>query len=310
MSSQRLPESARAARGLMAGHVALVAFSSIAMVTVLNGPPGPWLAQEPNATVMRLGWKLSGPTYVVLGALAALLHSAARIGLRRAGALLLAGSAISLGAELLGTATGFPFGDYAYSTLLGHRIAGLVPFPIPLSWYYMMYASLAICGRLMTARDDDASRWTWAAVAAVVFVAWDVSMDPAMVKSAHWIWGSGQVFRDLGFPQWAVAFFTTDVFYGMPLSNWFGWYLTGLVIARVMLAIAPPTLFARNVSPSRMPMVLYAANGVLPVTMCVRDGLWWAALLGAVAMALPVALAWRGGLGHRRRRAGTLPSPT
>jgi putative membrane protein len=310
MSSQRQSESARAARGLMAGHVALVAFSSIAMVTVLNGPPGPWLAQEPNATVMRLGWKLSGPTYVVLGALAVLLHSAARIGLRRAGALLLAGSAISLGAELLGTASGFPFGDYAYSTLLGYRIAGLVPFPIPLSWYYMMYASLAICGRVMAAGDDAASKWRWAAVAALVFVAWDVSMDPAMVKSAHWIWGSGQVFRDLGFPAWAVAFFTTDVFYGMPLSNWFGWYLTGLLIARVMLAIVPPQRIARDVSPSPLPIVLYAANGVLPVTMCLRDGLWWAAIFGTLAMAIPVGLAWRGGGVLHRRRATTLPSAT
>ena len=46
-------------------------------------------------------------------------------------------------------------------------------------------------------------------------------------------------------------------------------------------------------SPSRLPLVLYAANGIMPVTLCLRDGLWWAAILGAAAMALPVALAWR-----------------
>lgn len=291
MSTQ--PSRDRAARGLLIAHLGLIAFSSLAMVTVLNGPPGPFLAQEPNATVMRLAWKFSGPTYVVLGALAALLHATGRLGGRRALQLFLAGSLISLGAELTGTFTGFPFGDYKYTTLLGYRILGLVPFPIPISWFYMIYCCLAMCGRFLEARDDGATRWRWAAIAGLVLLAWDVSMDPAMVKTTHWIWGRGQVFHDLGFPAWLIGFFTTDIFYGMPLSNWLGWYLTGTLIARVMLAIVPPSRIAAAVSPSRFPMLLYATNGIMPVTLCLRDGMWWGAILGAIAMAIPVVLAWR-----------------
>ena len=44
---------------------------------------------------------------------------------------------------------GLPFGPYSYTTMLGYRIGGLVPFPIPLSWFYMIYCSLAICGRFL-----------------------------------------------------------------------------------------------------------------------------------------------------------------
>jgi putative membrane protein len=297
----------RGSRAALAAHVALVAFSTVAMVTVLNGPPGPWLAQEPNATVMRVAWKYSGPTYVVLGAVAALLHAAARLGAARALGLLAAATTISLGAELLGTASGFPFGEYHYSAMLGYRVLGLVPFPIPISWFYMIYGCLAICGRLLVVRDDSATKWRWAAAAGLVLVAWDVAMDPAMVKTAHWSWGSGQVFRDLGLPAWAVAFLSADAFYGMPLSNWLGWFLTGTIIARMMLVIAPPSAVAARVSPSHTPVLLYAVNGIMPVTLCVRDGLWWAAVLGLLAMALPVALALRAGkLG---RRSEPRPAP-
>ena len=285
--------SDRLATWALLAHLGLIAFSSLAMVTVLNGPPGPWLAEEPNATIMRLAWKFSGPTYVVLGALAALLHATGRLGLGRALAIFGIGSLVSLGSELAGTGTGFPFGEYQYTPLLGYRIMGLVPFPIPISWFYMIYGCLAICGRLMMPANDNASRWRWAAVAGLILVAWDVSMDPAMVKTSHWIWGSGQQFRDMGFPDWLVAFFSRDVFYGMPLSNWFGWYLTGTVVARLMLAVVPPVDWAQRVSPSATPIWIYATNGIMPIVLCLRDGLWWAAGLGALAMAVPVWLAIR-----------------
>lgn len=280
----------RLASAFLAGHLGLIAFSSLAMVTVLNGPPGPWLNAEPNATVMRLAWKFSGPTYVVLGALVALAFSWGRIGAGRALGLFVAASLVSLGAELAGTGTGFPFGEYKYTALLGYRIAGLVPFPIPISWFYMILCCLAMLGRMRTPDDSNAGRWTWAAIAGLILVAWDVSMDPAMVKTTHWIWGSGQQFRDLGWPSWLVAFFTRDAFYGMPLSNWAGWYLTGTLIARLMLQLVPPSEVARALSPSRIPIVLYATNGIMPITLCLRDGLWWAAILGALAMGIPVVL--------------------
>jgi len=283
----------RTARGLFGGHLGLIAFSTIALTTILNGAPSPFLQQEPNATILRLGWSYSGPTYVVLGALAALAHATGAVGGRRATLLFATASLVALGSELLGTSVGLPFGEYHYTPLLGYRILGLVPFPIPISWFYMLYASLAIVGRLRPARDDSASRWRWAAVAGGVLLAWDVSMDPAMVKTAHWVWGAGDLFHDAALPSWLDAFFTRDVFYGMPLSNWFGWYLTGTLIARLMLAVVPPTAFANRVSPSRLPIMLYLANGIMPVALCVRDRLWWAALLGSVALLIPAVLALR-----------------
>ena len=281
----------RAATICLAFHAALSLFSAVAFATFLSGAPPAWLAEPANQRALQIGWTFGPATTVVLGALAGLLHAAGRLGARRAGLIFIFGFLISLTAELSGTHTGYPFGSYGYSGLLGYKILGLVPFNIPTSWFFMLYCSLAICGRLLTARDDGRSRWVWAVVAGFVLTAWDVSMDPAMVRTSHWIWHLAPV----GQQTWLQRIFVSDLFYGMPLSNWLGWLLTGTIVARVMLAIVPPSAWTRHVSATTFPLVLYAVNGVLPITICARYGMTWAAVLGALAMALPLVLALRAG---------------
>jgi putative membrane protein len=261
---------------MLAAHVVLILFATVALTTFLVGPPPPWLRTEMAARIYPVAWALTGPTYVALGALAALAHAGALFGWRRALLLLVLGVTISLGGELLGTSTGFPFGDYLYTTLLGWRVAGLVPFPIPLSWFYMLYACLAIVGRLLPARDGWGMRAAWAAAAGLALTAWDVSLDPAMsYATKHWVW------------------LQPGSFYGMPLVNLFGWWLTGTVVALAMLAVVPPRAVASRLAPTRLPLWLYAINGVMPVAMCARHGLWWAAILGLATMAAPLWMAAR-----------------
>ena len=234
------------------------------------------MAGESAQTVYRWGWVVSGPLYVIFGAIAIFLHARARFRRSKAVKLFVAGTLISLSFELLGTSTGIPFGWYEYTPLLGYRIAGLVPFPIPLSWFYMVYCSLAVVSRLFQADHNEKTKSAWALMAGAILTAWDVSLDPAMSRAtAHWIWEMG------GF------------FYGMPLTNWLGWFLSGSIIARVMLYIVGTTTFERKVSPSRLPLVVYAANGIMPIAICLRHGLWWAAGLGAAAMGIPLLLAAR-----------------
>ena len=299
----------RVALACLVAHAVLSLFSAYAFSTFLAGAPPAWLATPTNQAILRTGWRFGGPTCVVLGALAGLLHASGRLGARRALLVLAAGFAISLSAELLGTATGYPFGPYAYTDRLGYKIAGLVPFNIPTSWFFMLYCALAICGRLLVARDDGRSKWRWAVTAAFVLTAWDVSMDPAMVRTAHWLWHLTPSAEQSPLQR----LFASDLFYGMPLSNWLGWLLTGTLVARAMLAVAPPSLFAARVSPSRFPLVLYAVNGVLPIAICARQGMWWAAFFGAAAMALPLLLAVRAGAPDARTLAapasGAEPRP-
>jgi putative membrane protein len=281
----------KAALACLVVHAVLSTFSALAFATFLSPPLPAWLATPTNAKAYAIGYKWGGQTTVVFGALAGILHAMGRLGVRTALTIFAVSFTVSLGSELLGTYTGLPFGVYGYTSLLGYKILDLVPFNIPTSWFFMLYASLAICGRLLQAKDDNVSRWWWALMAGVVLTAWDVSMDPAMVKTRHWIWS----IPDLSGESALRQFIGREMFYGMPLTNWLGWLLTGILVARLMLMIVPPTRWARDVAPSRFPLVLYGVNGLLPIAICLRQDMVWAGVLGFIAMAIPLGLAWRAG---------------
>jgi len=266
----------RAAWILLVAHGVATLFGTLALVTFLaDSTPPAWLLTAQSQQIMRWSFRITGPAVVVLGFLAAALHAGGRVGWKAALAALGLGSIVALASELTGTSTGYPFGEYAYTPLLGYRILGLVPFPIPVSWTYMLYCSLAMVGRLLPARDSWRDRLAWALLAGLFLTAWDVSMDPAMVRTNHWVW------RTIG------------PFYGMPFSNWAGWYLTGVIVSLIMLTFIRPSIIARRVSPGAFPLWLYAVNGILPIAVCLRYGMTGAAVLGTIAMAIPLVLATR-----------------
>lgn len=286
----------RVAIGALLAHGILSAFSAFAFATFLSPPYPAWLNTPENQRVLVFGMHWGGQTTVVLGAIAGLAFLAWAIGTSRALIVFAVSFVISLSSELSGTSTGYPFGVYGYTQQLGYLIGGLVPFNIPTSWFYMLMSSLAICGRLLAAKDDNTSKWWWAFVAALVLTAWDVSMDPAMVKTAHWLWHV----PDLSDRSAFVQFIGTPFFFGMPLTNWLGWILTGTIVARAMLFLVPPTVWRSHVSPSKFPLVLYAVNGLLPIAICLRQDMMLAGVLGLIAMGVPLALAWRANTTVRR----------
>ncbi len=271
-------------------HFALSAFSGVAFATFLVPPIPAWFTTPSNARIMAFSFTWGGQMTVVIGAVSGLAFLIWAVGQRLAWLAFAVSFVVSLGAELAGTATGLPFGPYSYTTQLGYLIGGLVPFNIPTSWFYMLVACLGICGRFLPAKDDSTSRWWWAFVGGVVLTAWDVSMDPAMVKTTHWLWHN----PDLSNAPWYSRLLGTGYYFEMPLTNLLGWLLTGILVARLMLAIIPPTLWAARVSPHRFPMALYLANGILPIMICFRWNMVLAGVLGTVAMGLPLYAAWRG----------------
>ncbi len=290
-----MPSALRVAVVALIAHAVLSAFSAYAFSTFLVPPYPAWLQTDTNQAALRIGYTYGGQTTVVLGAIAGFAFLASCIGLARSALVFAVSFVLSLAAELAGTSTGIPFGVYRYTDQLGYKIAGLVPFNIPTSWFYMLVASLAMCGRLLPAKDDNRSKWWWALVGGLVLTAWDVSMDPAMVKTTHWVW---QV-PDLSHASAFSRFLGTPFFFGMPLTNWLGWILTGVLVARAMLAVVPPSTWTRTVAPSRVPLALYAVNGLLPVAICFAQDMVLAGVLGAIAMALPLAFALRADVATR-----------
>lgn len=253
----------RALRLALAVFVGTMAFSVAGMLLIrlmpqvmgFFGPYYPTLVKAPT-------W-----TYMVLLPVIPLLMYGSQLGTKRTVAFFVWGSVIGAASELIGTTTGVPFGAYAYTSWLGPKIADHVPYFIPTSWFAMSIVSFDLARRLM------ASRLAQIVLAAFFMVLWDVSLDPAMGSQAHTTFWS---YPEGGF------------YYGMPLSNWAGWFGVSLVImGGYSLALG-----ARPLKHRLAPLV-YGLNGLFPLLLCLLYGLYGAFFIGAIAILLP--LGWLAG---------------
>jgi uncharacterized membrane protein len=140
----------------------------------------------------------------------------------RRGALtgLLAG-AVGFAAELVGVATGRPFGRYAYSDKLGPRVRG-VPLLAAAAWALLARPAWIVAGRIST---RPALR---VPLAAGALTAWDVFLDPRMAREGYWTWPGGGRYE------------------GVPASNFAGWLATGLVAFGVVAALDAQAPDARD----------------------------------------------------------------
>jgi putative membrane protein len=287
-------------------HALSNAISAVAFATILVEPYPAFLARPEWLGLLNFGLKWGGQITVVLGAVAGAAFTARVLGQRAAWTVFVVTFALSLGAELAGTHWGVPFGAYAYSDRLGYKILDLVPFNIPASWFYMIVGCLAICARLLPAKDDATSRWWWAFVTGLCLTAWDVLLDPAMVKTYHWIWSTPDL---TAAPAWQ-RFIGDPRIYGMPITNWLGWLLTGTLVSRGALAVVPPSTWALALKPWRFPLVLYGVNGLLPLAICLFQGMVPAGIAGALVMGLPLWAAWRRESAGGMVVGGAAASPT
>lgn len=138
---------------------------------------------------------------------ASVADAVAERGGARAAVLTGSAAAIGFGAELAGVASGLPFGHYAYSDKLGPRVRG-VPLLAAACWAMMAGPSWAVAGRITRRRGPRA------ALAAGALAAWDVYLDPRMVREGYWTWERPGRYEDV------------------PLSNFAGWVATaGAVFA-------------------------------------------------------------------------------
>jgi putative membrane protein len=136
------------------------------------------------------------------------------LGASRAALSLLALSAFGYAIEGLGVVTGFPYGTFYYGDALGQKALGLVPYLLPVS-----YAPLVI-GAVAASWNDSLglnSRFLVIFRAAVLLVLMDGVLDPGAALMGLWVWPGG------------------GVYYGVPLSNYAGWLLSGTLAAALLL---------------------------------------------------------------------------
>ena len=159
----------------------------------------------------RLSTLLIVILHVVPPAVFALVHGS--ILYRVEGILTFAAFCLGTGGlcESLSLRTGFPFGHYHFTTVMGPQVFGL-PILLVLAYLGIGYCSWVVSIVILGYRSKPLLGTRVVALpvlASFVMLAWDLSMeaDWSTVDRA-WIWQNG------------------GPFYGVPVSNFIGWYLT------------------------------------------------------------------------------------
>jgi uncharacterized membrane protein len=179
-------------RWSLIGHLVSMAFGLAGLLIVL--PHADLILQLPpfGQSVFQLSMANGGVLYIVLGTIAVSAYAYRVLGWWQWLSFMVPAIGLSLSSELLGTSTGLPFGDYGYLSGLGYKIAGLVPFTIPLSWFYLGFS----CYIVARAGFDNTNLPNWLRHTGAIFfgalllTSWDFVLDPAMSQTAvpFWEW--------------------------------------------------------------------------------------------------------------------------
>ncbi|MBU6242738.1 MAG: carotenoid biosynthesis protein [Acidobacteria bacterium] len=152
--------------------------------------------------------------YWAAGAMA--LHSLYSYGLNYALRYITITFVFALVVEQIGSRTGWPFGTYSYDNSLGYQIYG-VPLVVPFAWMMLAHPLLIAARRV-------SPHWVFLYGGAGL-MAWDIFLDPQMVSARRWTWEVTG--RNVPFQP--------DV----PLSNTFGWLLTGMGLMALLQFALP-----------------------------------------------------------------------
>lgn len=253
-----------------------------------------WCENGGPALAARTGWvclaamalaqvssSRTGPLVVFVWLIVALLaassvsFTAVTAGWLRAAGAAAAAFALGLAAEWAGTHTAYPFGGYRYTGRLPPAVA-TVPLLVPLAWAAMGLPAYAVGTAIARSR---AGRILAGAVA---LTAWDLFLDPQMLRYGFWRWAHPGPYE------------------GVPLTNFAGWLVVSAVLMTVLGLVLDP--------PARRGPVLHRGLLAGYTVMAVMETVGFAAifphgrvvaLAGAAGMGGPAALAWA------RVRAGT-----
>jgi putative membrane protein len=258
-------------------HLAAMLFGLAGLLLVLPHPEFIENLSEVGLQVFAWGMSGGGAFYMIVGAIAVAIYGWKTLGAKRLLTFLIPSVGISLTSELLGTSTGFPFGKYGYLSGLGAKISDLVPFTIPLSWFYMGF----VCFVIANVSLRDGNHWMHKleaiALGALMLTSWDFVLDPAMSQARFPFWEWGQY----------------GAFFGMPLQNFAGWMGTGALFMAVAAVLggkeSQPVLTKQLLT---FPVVMYLGNFIFALVLSLSAGIYIPVLLGLLLGVAPVLGLW------------------
>ena len=190
----------------------------------------------------------------------ALVHGVQRYGRRGMFGFVALCLVVGFSFESLSLSTGFPFGHYYFTDLMGPKLFQ-VPILLGLAYVGMGYVSWTLGGIILGEKSGTvrgARVVLLPLVASFVMVAWDFSNEPiwATIERA-WVWRDG------------------GPYFGVPVSNFLGWFLTIFVIYlffAVYLRLSPRDPHSLPPSYWSVAIACYAVSAAGNLVLAARPG--------------------------------------
>ena len=271
-------QSVIAERVCLISHILAKVFGLVGILLVIPNAKMILNFGDVGETAMQLSMANGGVVDIIFGIIAVSIYACRVLGWKTWLGFLVPSVLKSVGSELLGTSTGFPFGDYSYLSGLGYKIGGLVPFTIPLSWFYVgLSAYLIARSGLKVAEKPTLIRHIAAiAIGALLITSWDFALEPAMSQTA--------------FPFWYWE--TPGDFYGTPYRNYLGWFGTSALFMGTAALIWGPKPIKLLRSQLVLPLVVYLSNFMFAAGLSLGDGYFIPVSLGLILRDVPAIVLW------------------
>jgi putative membrane protein len=267
----------------------------VALICGLGGllivaPHPAWWSIDPiGVTLFEFLLRNFGALHVLFGAATMFVFGLLCVGSRKTFIFFASSMLITLSMELFGTSIGFPLGFSSSATLPGVEVAGIDPYSILLTWFYMGFTSYLVAG-LLTVRLKIHQQTLWSLVLGTYFlITWDLALNAAMTNG-H---GSPQVllWQDYG------------TYFGMPMRNPLGWALNSLIFLSLIRLIWRSNFDSRRLA-NWLPLGVYSANTGFVMALNLSIGLWFPTLLSALFVLFPASLILIPGEETRSTRMG------
>jgi len=233
--------------------IVFLIWSAIGAVVMPAGMSESWVRdviQDPGAQQGLIDFlKLSDAIWMVLAAIVVIWCMGSQEGVRKT---VIGCAIVAIGSglvEWVGAETGVPFGPYKYTDNMGARIAGVLPFTIPLAWIVIV-----IGARYLVAwRFPSLKGRAFAVAVGGVALLTDLNLEIVAWKiRAYWVW---------------YPFATGPIPLMPPWQNYASWFVLAACFARLL---PPVPTWPRDAAFFRPIWVLLIINALFLLANIVR----------------------------------------
>jgi bisanhydrobacterioruberin hydratase len=157
--------------------------------------------------------------------------------------------------ETFAIITGFPYSPFHYTEMIGMKLFDYTPFTVPFAYVPLFLG----CIYLASLRFKDNLKLV--IMSALLVLVSDLILDPAAVSLNFWVYDY------------------SSIFYGVPLQNFLGWILTG-----ILAAILGLILFKKDLNIYKPPAMVSSLFLIISfwTAVCLYRQLWVPGIIGVI----------------------------